>query len=215
MTQILGTNKNSKCMFCGQETYGKGCPYSSHRFHVHADDSRRCIYCGATGFGNGCPYNPFGRNHVHGVEYNMMIKESLHRSFASSIFLYRLTESLIETPAYKLGLIDEKGNRQRIPVTLEEKQALTPLDVYIFRLRKLVGENNIEMLNSSVIISLLSESNSTEKFDAVKYEKELKLQEQVKNIVADYKSVMLEAMESNISLNKIESMLIESITTNE
>ena len=210
MQQIIESGQPSKCMYCSQTTYGKGCPYSPHRTHVHTDDPKRCIYCGQTTYGNGCSYNPFGKQHIHGVEFNLMIKESVHRSFSAGVLFTRLLQPITETPAFKLGLIDAQGKRVKVPETLEERNALTPIDAYILRLHRLIGEGNLELLNSGTILSLLSEPiNESAQFDAKRYEKEVELQERIANMVADYKSILFDACESNISIDKIENMVVE------
>ena len=209
MTQIIETNKTSKCMYCGSAGYGKGCPYSPHHTHIHVDDSKRCIYCGSTSFGVGCPYNPFSRIHVHGMEYNQMIKESIHKSFSAGIFLSRLLQPIIETYAYKLGIIDKQGRKIRELQTEEDKNAFTPLDAYIFKLRRLVSEETFSLLNPCVIIELLS-TNKQEKFDSKLYEQEIKLKNKVENLVKDYKNIIQEGVQVGITVSTIENLLIQS-----
>ena len=68
------------CMYCGTTGYGKGCPFAPHKTHIHPNDSKKCIYCGSTGIGTGCPFNPTGKVHVHGVDFNSMIKDSIEQS---------------------------------------------------------------------------------------------------------------------------------------
>lgn len=210
MQQILNETKVNKCIYCNQSTYGKGCPYSPHRVHVHLSDPQKCIYCGSTTIGSGCPYNPYGKNHIRGIEFNLMMKESLHKSITAGIFLTRLTEPIKESKAYLFGLIDESGKRLKLPETLEEKQAFTPLDAYILRLRRIIGESKFDLLNSSTIISLLSKPLE-ENFDSKKYETEVKLQNRVKNLIKEYKEIIFESSQNNIPLERIENTFIEEI----
>lgn len=210
----MGTNKQSKCMYCGANGYGVGCPYSPHKKHVHCDDPKRCIYCGSTSFGVGCPYNPFSKKHVHGVEFNQMMKESLHSNFTMGIFLSRLTDVITETAAYKLGLINEEGMKIKNPQTAEEKAALTPLDMYIFKIRRMLGEEKIKLLNTSIIIEALS-NQLPQQFDAEQYEHEINLKIQVANIAKDFKNIITEGLQKGIPVSTIENMFIETIIGDE
>jgi predicted nucleic-acid-binding Zn-ribbon protein len=67
--------KVSRCVFCGSTSYGRGCRYGPKGHHFHPDDSSRCSWCGSTSYGLGCRLNPNGKEHVHGIQYNAMIKE--------------------------------------------------------------------------------------------------------------------------------------------
>jgi len=129
--KILGTNRNSKCMYCNAEAYGRGCIYSPHKFHVHADDPKRCIYCGSTAFGNGCIYNPFAKVHVHGVEYNQMAKESFHKNVVASLLINKF--------------FSENYNQN------------SNIDKFIHKIKKLLGENKLDFISD---IALLETANS-------------------------------------------------------
>lgn len=201
--------QTSRCMFCNSTGYGTGCPYSPHKKHVHIDDSRKCIYCGSPNIGTGCPYNPFSKLHIRGIEYNNMNKESMHHSFTASLFLDRLTQPITSTPAYKLGLVDDEGKVINECKTDLEKAALTPLDMYIFKIKRLVGENLIELLKSNVLLEMTS--NTEEKFDACKYQEEVKITHRVNHIIDDLDEVFNESIEKGFSRNHIENIIIESI----
>ncbi len=211
MSLVLGTDKQSKCMYCNTGTYGKGCPYSPHRVHVHVDDPKRCIYCGISTFGPGCLYNPFGKTHVHGVEFNMLTKENIHRNFSTALFITRLNEPIIETPAFKLGLVDETGRRVKIPETLDEKTALTPLDVYVFKLRRFLSEGKLEMLNASIVVEMMANLSYDKEFVSEEYEKEVMIKSKIANLVNDYKYIMSEAISLGFNVIDVEQMFTECI----
>jgi len=207
MTQIIGTNKQSKCMYCGAESYGIGCPYSPHHKHVHVDDPKRCIYCGSTSYGIGCPYNPFGKIHIHGIEFNQMMRESVFTSFVAGLLISRLTQPINETEAYKKGLVNEQGMKLKIP-TEEEKNLLTPIDYYIFKLKRILGEEKVQLLNSSTIIEILSE-NKEQPFNHENYEKEIKIKSRIENLVEEAKNIISAGCQEGISRTNIENMFIE------
>jgi len=209
MTQIIGTNRDSKCMYCDAKSYGNGCPYSPHKRHVHGDDPKRCIYCGSASFGIGCPYNPFGRVHIHGVEYNQMMKESAYNSYTVGIFLHRLIQPIKEMEAYKIGLIDDEGKKLRESVNAEDSIALTPLDSLILKVRRLIGEDKLELLNANVLFDLVNKEPSTQKFDTKLYENEVKLKQRINTLVQDYKNIIADGINSGLSSSTIENIVIE------
>ena len=199
-------------MYCGAGTYGKGCPYSPHKTHVHVDDPKRCIYCGATNFGIGCIYNPTGKVHVHGVEFNLLIKECTERGFSFALFLTRLNTPITELPAYKIGLIDESGARIRIPETDEERLVLQPVDVYILKLRRLIGEDRINLLNANVVIEITAQMPKIDiEFIKEHFEQEAQLQDKIQHLVCQYKSIVLEGLQGGFGLADIEKMFINQI----
>jgi hypothetical protein len=53
--------------------------------------------------------------------------------------LKRILEDPKDTEAYKMGLVDEKGEIIREPVTPEEEEALTTLDVLLLKIKELLG----------------------------------------------------------------------------
>lgn len=214
MTQILGTNRQSKCMYCGSTAYGTGCPYSPHKKHVHSDDPKRCIYCGSTSFGVGCPYNPFSRKHVHGVEFNQMMKESIFTSFTISAIIARLNQPITEMSAYKLKLIDEHGNKLRTPETIEEKNAFTTVDAYLLKLRRMVGEEKIKLLNTTTVVEMLSRQVEQEPFNQELYEKEIKIKQRIDNFLKEYKDIVVDSTQQGFSNTVIENMFIETLLEN-
>lgn len=198
----------SRCMFCNSTSYGAGCPYSPHKKHVHVSDPHKCIYCGSPQIGAGCPYNPFGNVHIRGVEYNNMTRESVHQSVMMGLFLSRLTQPLQEMPAFKMGLINEKGHRIKDLETDEERAALSPLDMYIIKIRKLVGEHVIELFKSNVLLEMTAKQN---KFDASQYQHEVELSSRIDHIVESLNSIFVDGIESGFSKGHVENLVIESI----
>ena len=202
--------QQSRCMYCNTTSYGTGCPYSPHKKHVHVVDGQKCIYCGSSSLGTGCPYNPFSKLHIRGAEYNMMRKESIHHSVMTGMFLMRLTESITEMSAYKLGLIDDEGRKIRECVTEEEKASLTPLDMHVLKIRRLMGEHVIDLFKSNALLEMATEQTE-EKFDANKYQREVKLISQIDHAVSILDDIFSEATEKGFSKERIENLVIESI----
>lgn len=208
MSLITGTKLPSKCMYCGNESYGTGCPYSPHKYHVHVDDSKRCIYCSSTLFGTGCPYNPFNKRHVHGTEYNQMIKDSIHKNITAGLLISKLTEPFNESLAFKYGIINENGVKIKEPETLEEKAAYNPTTQMIFKLKRLISEDVLELFNSTVWIQILSEQN--QEFNPKLYEIELEQKNKIQRVAQDLKSIIIDGVERGINLSTLETYIIEA-----
>jgi hypothetical protein len=55
------------------------------------------------------------------------------------VVMSRLMKDVTETHAYKLGLIDKKYNIIKEPEVEEEYRALSPLNIFIFKLKRALG----------------------------------------------------------------------------
>lgn len=207
---MIQSKPQSRCMFCNSTAYGTGCAYSPHRKHVHITDGNKCIYCGSTSVGMGCPLNPFSKMHVRGVEFNMMSKESIHKSVMTSLFLERLIQPIQEMPAFKLGLIDENGCKIKECESIEEQTALTPLDIHILKIRRLIGEDVLDLFKSNVLLEMVA-SQKPEKFNAEQYQREVKLSASIAHIIEDLHEVFANGAEQGFSRAHIENIILESI----
>lgn len=203
----------SKCMFCNSSSYGTGCPYSPHKKHVHTDDPLKCIYCGSSSIGTGCPYNPFGKMHIRGAQYNMIVKESLHKSMVAAMFVSRLTQPISEMTAFKFGLINENGEKLRDPESVEEFASLSHLDQYILKIRRLIGEDLLDLFKSTILLEMATKK-SHESFDPTRYADEIKISSDLQLMVKNLEDIFTEASEKGFSKEYVENLLIESILKN-
>jgi hypothetical protein len=199
----------SKCIFCGSHAYGKGCPFSPHKYHVHMSNNKKCIYCGSTAIGNGCIFNPFGKIHVHGIDYNQMISSSVDNTITSKYLIEKLSTPFNEMPAYKLGLIDENGHFIKKPETLKEHACLSILDKYIINLKQIVG-NKLPLINNSIYLNYQQNDLHMESY-AEHYEKEVNLKRKFENIFNDLNKIVDEAYNEGVSTLTIEKVLLETI----
>lgn len=76
----------------------------------------------------------------------MILEEGLLGSATSLFVLYQIISKMMtdikETPAYRLGIVDEKGRilkKSKDRLTQEEKDSMTLLDVFVFNLKRLLG----------------------------------------------------------------------------
>jgi hypothetical protein len=195
-------------MFCNSTAYGPGCPYSPHKKHVHISNGQNCIYCGSSAIGLGCPQNPFSKMHVRGVEYNMMTKESVYQSVMAALFLERLTQPFTEMPAFKLGVIDANGRRLKECVTDEEKSSFTLLDQHVIKIRRIIGEDVIELFKSKVLLEM---SSKQEQFDVEKYQQEVELSAKIDYVIESLGEIFTEGVERGFSRGAIENLVIDAI----
>lgn len=66
----------------------------------------------------------------------------MNRAFdtaAAARLVYQLVQPFTKTEAFKLGIIDAKGNKLKRPATHKELQAYTKMHVVVFNLKKLIA----------------------------------------------------------------------------
>lgn len=73
------------------------------------------------------------------------------------IFTKKLVTPIKDSKAYKLGLIGRDGKLKKEPKTDEEKRVLSPLDILIFKIKKLMG-SRLAQLNSFMYLKASEEN---------------------------------------------------------
>jgi len=71
-------------------------------------------------------------------KFKQPLLESLSDTLIVYMFLKKLTTPFKEWEAYKLGIIDEDGNKLKEPKTSKEKAAWTILDKFIWNIKKIL-----------------------------------------------------------------------------
>lgn len=71
------------------------------------------------------------------------------------IVIKKIVTPITRTDAYKFGLVDNAGKVIKIPKTDEEKEALTTLDKFIFKLKRLLGAK-LTVLNKFLYLQTLN-----------------------------------------------------------
>tara|TARA_R110000868_G_scaffold103681_18_gene285398 strand:+ start:3097 stop:3726 length:630 start_codon:yes stop_codon:yes gene_type:complete len=207
MPQLQPTNKGpakqqSRCIYCGSLNHGKGCRYAPHGVHFHPDDPTRCSYCGSKNYGKGCHVNPISDVHVHGINYNTMFKEEIQSLLDMSFLLNELKKDYKQFPAYKLGLIDEKGNNIKKPVTLNEQTAYTPVVKNVLRLKRYLGPK-VDLLEASIALG----KEVTDTTDMVRYKKFLEYKDRVQGVINELYKVLDEACQDGLSLEETTKLI--------
>ena len=137
----------SRCMYCNATSYGKGCRFAPNGVHFHPSDAKKCSYCGSTSYGKGCRLNPFSNLHLHGIDYNKMFNESFKNKFLTN----QLNKNFTDFEAYKLGIINEKGDKVKEPITEQEKAAYSPETKTILKIKKYLG-SKLDLINQTAIL---------------------------------------------------------------
>ena len=193
-------------MYCKSTQYGPGCPISPHGIHVHPNDSKKCIYCSSYSIGAGCPYNPFNNIHVHGVDFNQMVRDSVEHTITAGYLIKRLSESIEDTAAFKNGIIDINGNKIKEPVTIEEKASYTTLDSYILSLRGVVGPK-IDLVNGALYLEKQDMVNVNDYHTL--YENEMKFTKRIKKTIKEFNTIISEAYQNGLSTTTIEKNILD------
>lgn len=188
----------SRCVFCNSTSYGRGCRFGPKGHHFHPDDPKKCSWCGSTSFGIGCKLNPNGNTHVHGIDYNPMLKESLKNNF----LIKELNKPFTEFLAYKLKIIDECGNKIKEPITEQEKASYTPAVQTVLKIKRYLG-SKLELINHSVVL----EQESKIQYNKENHLKLLAFEEKVANIYEDFSKIVNHALNEGITLEQIDAIL--------
>jgi len=192
----------NRCMYCGSPSYGKGCKYAPNGVHFHPNDAKKCSYCGSPNYGKGCKLNPFGEIHLHGVNYNQMFKESIQNILNNSLFLKTLCKDYVEFPCYKLGIIDEQGNKIRTPITEEEKNSYSGYTRTILKIKKYLG-SKLDIITSS---ALLENSNNIS-VNSKNLKKVLEYEEKFNMLFEEFHKLIDECIEEGFDLEQIETII--------
>lgn len=72
------------------------------------------------------------------------------------IIIFRIAKALVRPikkwDAFKMGIIDEEGNKVRDPETNEEKDAYTLLDRFILKVKRLIGKHKLRVLTAALLL---------------------------------------------------------------
>ena len=188
----------SRCLYCNSTSYGKGCRFAPEGVHFHPSDPKKCSYCGSTSYGKGCRLNPFSNIHLHGIDYNKMFNESLKNKFLLSM----LNKEFTEFEAYKLGIINEKGDKVKEPVTEQEQLAYSPETKTILKVKKYLGPK-LDLINQTQILENINALN----YNKENHKKLLQFEEQFNNIFAELHQLTDQALKEGLSIEQVQKLL--------
>jgi hypothetical protein len=149
-------------------------------------------------YGKGCKYNPTGDMHVHGIDYNMMFSESISNQF----LLKTLNKPYVEFLAYKLGIIDDCGNKIKEPITEEEIKSYSPDVKTILKIKRYLG-SKLELINQTVVL----EKHNNFTYNKDKHKLLLQYEDKINNIIAELHETTEQALKDGISVEQVRTML--------
>lgn len=188
----------SRCLYCNSTSYGRGCRFGPKGTHFHPSDPKKCSYCGSTSYGRGCRLNPFSDIHLHGIDYNKMFNESLKNKFLLSM----LNKEFKDFEAYKLGIINEKGDKVKEPVTEQEQLAYSPETKTILKIKKYLGPK-LDLINQTQILENINALN----YNKENHKKLLQFEEQFNNIFAELHQLTDQALKEGLSIEQVQKLL--------
>lgn len=203
------SNFQSKCMYCGSTSYGSGCIFSSSRIHVHTDDPTKCIYCGMMAYGSGCVFNPYTKMHIHGMDVGQAIKESTRKTVELTYLTDRLLENIKDSEAFKLKLINEKGDLLRAPSSAYEQRLVSPLNRMLNNIKKYITADNVIISESLKFLA----TQTTRKISAEEYAIKLQFEQNISHIIKQLFEIIKEHS-CTLSLESLEESLESAILSN-
>jgi hypothetical protein len=190
--------QKSRCLYCNSTSYGKGCKFAPKGVHFHPSDVKRCSYCGSRSYGRGCRLNPFSDIHLHGIDYNKMFNES----FKNRFMLRELNKKFTDFEAFKLGIINENGDRIKEPLTEQEKAAYSPETKTILKIKKYLG-SKLDLINQTAILESASKLN----YNKDNHKKVLEYEQKINDIFADLHKTTDEALKDGLTLEQVQALL--------
>jgi hypothetical protein len=200
-------NKNL-CVYCKSPAYGPGCPFSPSGKHFHVSDPKKCCFCGSVAVGPGCPFNPHTKMHVHGIEFNSMVKETIDKGITLGYLMNTINTPITEMKAYELGIIDRNGKRIRTPETAEELSAYSSTDQYIINIKNSLGKN-LDLIQNSMELKLESIIDLSD-YQTIT-ESTLNIKQKFENLGKEFNEIVASAYNAGLSTPIIEKLIIESI----
>jgi len=188
----------NRCIYCNSPSYGKGCRLGPGGVHFHPQDSKKCSYCGSTSYGRGCKINPFTDIHLHGIDFNKMFNESLNNRF----LLKELNKDYKEFEAYKLGIINDNGDKIKEPVTEQEQAAYSPETKTILKVKKYLG-SKLDLINQTAVLESASKLN----YNKDNHKKVLEYEQRINDIIAELHKTTDEALKDGLTLEQVQALL--------
>jgi hypothetical protein len=131
-----------------------------------------------------------------------MLKDSVQNFMDNEILINELKKDYKQFECYKLGIIDDKGNKLKTPVTEAEQMSFSPLTKTVIRLKKYLG-SKIDLLEASTLF----EKESFPLTDMSKYKKLLEYKDKINAVTDELFKVLEEANGDGLSLEDVKMLL--------
>ena len=132
-----------------------------------------------------------------------MFKEQIQSFLDHKILMHELKKDFKDFECYKQGIIDERGNKIKQPVTEEEKNAFSPMTKTLIRLKKFIG-SKLDLIEAT---ESLSSGTKLYKEDIEYYKKTLVHQHKVVEVINQLYTVLDEAYEDGVAVEDIKKLI--------
>lgn len=132
-----------------------------------------------------------------------MYKESVQSFLDNATLLNLLKKDFKDFECYKLGIIDENGNKLKTPITEQEQISYSSFTKTVLKLKKYLGPK----------VELMEASNSLEKLtvslneNIEHYKVFLEYQTKVETLINELYKTLDEAQQSGIPLEEVKLLL--------
>jgi hypothetical protein len=127
-----------------------------------------------------------------------MFNEALNNRF----LLRKLNKNYKEFEAYKLGIINNNGDKIKEPITEQEKAAYSPETKTILKLKKYLG-SKLDLINQTAILESACKLN----YNKENHVKVLEFEQKINTIIAELHKTTDEALKNGLSLEQVQALL--------
>jgi hypothetical protein len=131
-----------------------------------------------------------------------MFKETLQKSMHKHFLLNELNKKIENFVAYKLGIIDNNGNKIKEPITEEEKAAYSPVTKTILKIKKYLGPK-LDLINQTALL----ESSNKLNYNKDNHKQILMYEEKINDIFKLLHEVTDNALRDGLTLEQIETLI--------
>ena len=131
-----------------------------------------------------------------------MFKESLQSFLDNEIFLNEIKKDYKQLLVYKLGIIDESGNKIRNPISEAEQAAYSPMIKTIIRLKKYLG-SKADLLDANSLL----EKRTFDADDIEKYKKIVEYKDRVESVINELYEIFDTAAQDGLSFEDIKTLI--------
>ncbi|NBO22610.1 hypothetical protein EBU94_04620 [bacterium] len=127
-----------------------------------------------------------------------MFNESLKNKFLTQ----QLNKSFTDFEAYKLGIINEKGDKIKEPITEQEKATYSPETKTILKIKKYLG-SKLDLINQTAIL----ENTAKLGYNKDTHKTFLEYEQKINNIFAQLHETTNNAIKDGLTLEQIQALL--------
>jgi flagellar biosynthesis/type III secretory pathway chaperone len=126
----------------------------------------------------------------------------INDSIQNRSLLKNLKKEFKDFQAYKIGIINEKGDKIKEPVTEQEKAAYSPETKTILKIKKYLGAK-LDLIEHTRLL----ENTSKLHYDKENHKKLLQFEDKFTNILAQLDKITCEALVEGVTMEQVQAML--------